>query len=70
MKYTFITCVGRGCNVIWYLLFEKQTFNGLLKVMGIQIIYFCVMVFTLLNGLENYDWLMNYISYINYAYLE
>ena len=36
MKYTFTICVGRGWIVIGYFLFKKQTFNGLLRVIGIQ----------------------------------
>ena len=32
MKYTFTICVGRAWIVIGYFLFEKQTFNRLLKV--------------------------------------
>ena len=36
MKYTFTICVGRVWIVKRYFLFEKQTFNGLLKVIGIQ----------------------------------
>jgi hypothetical protein len=34
-KYTFTICVGRVWVVISYS--KKQTFNGLLKVIGIQI---------------------------------
>ena len=34
-KCNFKICVGRVWIVIWYFLFEKQTFNGLLKVIGI-----------------------------------
>ena len=33
----FRACLG--CNVIVYFLFEKATFNGLLKVIGSQIIF-------------------------------
>jgi hypothetical protein len=36
MKYTFTICVRRVWIVIRYFLFEKQAFNGLLKVIGIQ----------------------------------
>ena len=32
-------CVGRVWIVIRYFLFEKQAFNGLLKVIGIQRIF-------------------------------
>ena len=35
-KYTFSICVGRVWTVIRYFLFEKQTFNGLFKVIRIQ----------------------------------
>ena len=35
-KYTFAICVGHVWNVIGYFLFEKQTLNGLLKVIGAQ----------------------------------
>ena len=35
-KYTFTICVGRVWIVIGYFLFEKQAFNGLLKVISIQ----------------------------------
>ena len=34
-KYTFTICVWRVWIVIGYILFEKQTYNGLLKVIGI-----------------------------------
>ena len=37
-KYTFTIFVGRVWVVILFFLLEKQTFNGLLKVFGIQII--------------------------------
>ena len=36
-KNTFTKCVGRVWIVIVYFLLEKQAFNGLLKVIGIQI---------------------------------
>ena len=39
-KYTFTICVGCVCVVIVVFLLEKQTFNGLLKVIGIQITLF------------------------------
>ena len=35
-KYTFTICVGRIWIVIGYFLFKNETFNGLLKVIGIQ----------------------------------
>ena len=35
-KYSFTICAGRVWIVIRYILFERQTFNGLLKVIGIQ----------------------------------
>ena len=35
-NYTFTICVGSVSIVIGYFLFEKQAFNGLLKVIGIQ----------------------------------
>ena len=35
-KYTFTICVGCVLVVILFFLLEKQTFNGLLKVIGIQ----------------------------------
>ena len=35
-KYTFTICVGRIWIVIGYFLFKNETFNGLLKVNGIQ----------------------------------
>ena len=34
-KYTFTICVGLVWVVIVYFLLEKQTFNGLLKVISI-----------------------------------
>ena len=34
-----IICVGRVWIVIRYFLFKKWTFNGLLKVIGIQNIF-------------------------------
>ena len=37
MKHTFTICVGRVWVVIVIFLLEKQTFNGLLKVIGKQI---------------------------------
>ena len=37
-KYTFTIFVGRIWIVIGYFLFEKQAFNGLLKVIRIQIL--------------------------------
>ena len=36
MKNTFTICVGHLLIVIRYFVFEKQNFNGLLKVIGIQ----------------------------------
>ena len=39
-NYTFTICVGRVWIVIGYFLFEKQTFIGLLKVIGLQILFF------------------------------
>ena len=39
-KYTFTICVGRVWVVIVYFLLEKETFNGLLKVIGIQYILY------------------------------
>ena len=36
MIHTFTFCVGRVWIVIGYFLLEKHTFNGLLKVIGIQ----------------------------------
>ena len=38
-KYTSTICVGRVFVVIAYFLLEKQTFNGFLKVIGIQRIF-------------------------------
>ena len=38
-KYTFTICIGRVWIVIGYFLFEKQAFNGILKVIGIQIVF-------------------------------
>ena len=38
-KFTFTICVGRVWVIIGYFLLEKQTFNGLLKVIGIQIVF-------------------------------
>ena len=35
-KYTFTICVRRVWVVIVVFLLEKQTFNGLLKVIGIE----------------------------------
>ena len=35
-KYTFTICVERVWLAIEYFLFEKHTFNELLKVIGIQ----------------------------------
>ena len=35
-KYTFTICVARVWIVLGYFLFEKQTFNGLSKVISIQ----------------------------------
>ena len=35
-KSTFTICVGRVWVVIVFFLLEKQTFNGLLKVIAIQ----------------------------------
>ena len=39
-KYTFTICVGRALFVLGYFILEKQTFNILLKVTGIQYIYY------------------------------
>ena len=38
MKYTFTICIGRVWVVIVFFLLRKQTFNGLLKVIGVQMI--------------------------------
>ena len=35
-KYTFTICVGLIWIVIGYFLFKNETFNGLLKINGIQ----------------------------------
>ena len=35
-KYNFTICEGCVGIVIWYFLFEKEAFNELLKVIGIQ----------------------------------
>ena len=37
MKYAFTMSVGRVWIVIGYFLLKRQTFNGLLKVIGIKI---------------------------------
>ena len=39
-KYTFTIYVGRVLIVIGYFLFKKEAFNGLLKVVGIQNLFF------------------------------
>jgi hypothetical protein len=36
-KYTLTICVGSVWVVIAFFLLEKQTFNGLLKIIGVQI---------------------------------
>ena len=41
-KYTFTSCVGCIWIVIGYFLFEKQTFNGSLKIIGIQKTFFSI----------------------------
>ena len=40
LKYTFTICVSDVFIVIGYFLLEKQTFDKLLKVIGVQNIFF------------------------------
>ena len=57
-KYTFTICVGRVWVVIVYFLLEKHTFNGLLKVIGIQIFLYNLLI--VVSGEHNLVlWLWN-----------
>ena len=58
-KILITICGGRVWIVIKYLLFEKQTFNGLLKVIGIQINLSVYFTFT------SYDFYSQFIERTN-----
>ena len=71
-KTGFSICVGRVWIVIRYFLFERQTFNGLLKVIGIQIsimnknIQFLQKIMLRRINWSNFDCLCNFISFLAY----
>ena len=58
-KYTYTICVVRVWVVVLYFLLEKQTFNGLLKVILIQTILQGLIIKKLITISLNFTSLIN-----------